>query len=395
MYLSIIILPLLGSIVSGFFGRKVGVRGAQIITCSCVTVTTILALLAFIEVGFNNIPVTINLFRWIDSEWFNIIWGFQFDSLTVSMLLNFNVVINQNKRFYSSDSEFSLTKSTKLESDVMSCRSFNFEVFNKKFLEFYSDKKLPSREFLEWFVGFVEGEGSFTVSKYGKFLLTIYQASFDVQVLHYVQDNLGFGSVGQVNEKVSRLVLSNTRNIYLLCLLFNGNMVLPTRGARFLTFLAAFNENLIKRNIFSPIKPIMDYVKPSLNDCWLLGFVDGEGCFTFSLLSTSNRFRYSFILTQKGVANKDALEHLLSLFNGHGLVYCRRNNGSDSDILDLKITGLANCTAIFPYFDKLSLKTKKLQSYLKWKEIYPRLVKKDHLIADKRQELMILVKKNQ
>lgn len=87
MYLSIIILPLLGSIVSGFFGRKVGVRGAQIITCSCVIVTTFLALLAFVEVGFNNIPVTINLFRWIDSEWFNIIWGFQFDALTVSMLI--------------------------------------------------------------------------------------------------------------------------------------------------------------------------------------------------------------------------------------------------------------------------------------------------------------------
>jgi len=29
MYLSIIILPLLGSIVSGFFGRKVGVQGVQ------------------------------------------------------------------------------------------------------------------------------------------------------------------------------------------------------------------------------------------------------------------------------------------------------------------------------------------------------------------------------
>ena len=27
MYLSIIILPLLGSIVSGFFGRKIGVTG--------------------------------------------------------------------------------------------------------------------------------------------------------------------------------------------------------------------------------------------------------------------------------------------------------------------------------------------------------------------------------
>lgn len=87
MYLSIIILPLLGSIVAGFFGRKVGVRGAQIITVSCVIATTILALLAWVEVGFNNIPVTINLFRWIDSEWFNITWGFQFDALTVTMLI--------------------------------------------------------------------------------------------------------------------------------------------------------------------------------------------------------------------------------------------------------------------------------------------------------------------
>jgi NADH-ubiquinone oxidoreductase chain 5 len=63
MYLSIIALPLLGSIVSGFFGRKVGVKGAQIITCLSVIITTILAVLAFFEVGFNNIPVTINLFR--------------------------------------------------------------------------------------------------------------------------------------------------------------------------------------------------------------------------------------------------------------------------------------------------------------------------------------------
>lgn len=87
MYLSIIVLPLLGSIVSGFFGRKVGVSGAQLITCLSVIITTILAVLAFFEVGFNNIPVTINLFRWIDSEWYNIIWGFQFDSLTASMLI--------------------------------------------------------------------------------------------------------------------------------------------------------------------------------------------------------------------------------------------------------------------------------------------------------------------
>jgi len=87
MYLSIIILPLLGSIVSGFFGRKVGVQGVQWITCLNLVFTTVLAIIIFFEVGFNNIPVSIYLFRWIDSEWFNITWGFQFDSLTVSMLI--------------------------------------------------------------------------------------------------------------------------------------------------------------------------------------------------------------------------------------------------------------------------------------------------------------------
>lgn len=87
MCLSIIILPFLGSIVSGFFGRKVGVRGAQVITSLCVITTTVLAILAFFEVGLNNIPVSIYLFRWIDSEWYNIVWGFQFDSLTVAMLI--------------------------------------------------------------------------------------------------------------------------------------------------------------------------------------------------------------------------------------------------------------------------------------------------------------------
>ena len=87
MYLAIIVLPLLGSIVSGFFGRKVGVSGAQLITCISVIITTLLAIIAFFEVGLNNIPVSIHLFRWIDSESLNVLWGFQFDSLTVSMLI--------------------------------------------------------------------------------------------------------------------------------------------------------------------------------------------------------------------------------------------------------------------------------------------------------------------
>ena len=87
MYLSLIYLPLLGSIVSGFFGRKVGVNGAQVITCTCVVITTILAIISFFEVGLSNTSVSISLFRWVDSESLNVLWKFNFDALTVSMLI--------------------------------------------------------------------------------------------------------------------------------------------------------------------------------------------------------------------------------------------------------------------------------------------------------------------
>lgn len=87
MYLTILILPLLGSFVSGFLGRKIGVTGSHIITCTCLIWASILATIAFFEVGLNSSPVIINLFNWIDSEYMTISWEFLFDQLTVSMFI--------------------------------------------------------------------------------------------------------------------------------------------------------------------------------------------------------------------------------------------------------------------------------------------------------------------
>ncbi len=87
MYLSILILPLLGSIVSAFMGRKIGVTGAHIITCSCLILSASLATLAFYEVGICGSPVYINLASWLDSEYLTVAWEFKFDQLTVSMLI--------------------------------------------------------------------------------------------------------------------------------------------------------------------------------------------------------------------------------------------------------------------------------------------------------------------
>jgi NADH-ubiquinone oxidoreductase chain 5 len=85
MYLSIITIPLLGSFISGFLGRKVGVTGSQIITCSSLLISSILISIAFYEVGLCGSLVKLDLLSWLDIEILNISWCLYFDQLTVSL----------------------------------------------------------------------------------------------------------------------------------------------------------------------------------------------------------------------------------------------------------------------------------------------------------------------
>ncbi|BDI12871.1 NADH dehydrogenase subunit 5 (mitochondrion) [Phanerochaete sordida] len=87
MYISILILPLLGSLFSGLMGRKIGVTGAHLITCTCLILSSLLASVAYYEVGICGSPVSIHLTNWIDSEFMTISWEFLFDQLTVSMFI--------------------------------------------------------------------------------------------------------------------------------------------------------------------------------------------------------------------------------------------------------------------------------------------------------------------
>jgi NADH:ubiquinone oxidoreductase subunit 5 (subunit L)/multisubunit Na+/H+ antiporter MnhA subunit len=62
MYFTIIFLPFLAAFVSGFFGRILGIKGVHIFNISSLSLTTLLAFIAFFEIIFSNSPVTIELF---------------------------------------------------------------------------------------------------------------------------------------------------------------------------------------------------------------------------------------------------------------------------------------------------------------------------------------------
>lgn len=85
MYLLLIFLSLVGSCLSGLFGRYLGSAGAALITTSCLFISFLLSIFVFYEVGFLECNTYIKLSPWIYSEVLNVNWGFMFDSLTVTM----------------------------------------------------------------------------------------------------------------------------------------------------------------------------------------------------------------------------------------------------------------------------------------------------------------------
>ena len=70
---------------------------------------------------------------------------------------------------------------------------------------------------MTWFTGFTEGDGSFVVSntRNNVLLFVITQSTEDVKILHYIQNNLGFGKVIKQGKRTSRFIVQDIKNIYL------------------------------------------------------------------------------------------------------------------------------------------------------------------------------------
>lgn len=82
----IVALPVLGSFVAGFLGRKIGVKGSQFITCFSLLIASTLISYAFYEIVLcGGLPITLNLGSWVDSGNLTVNWEFRFDNLSISL----------------------------------------------------------------------------------------------------------------------------------------------------------------------------------------------------------------------------------------------------------------------------------------------------------------------
>ena len=249
---------------------------------------------------------------------------------------------------------------------------FNFETFYSHVQNRGHDAK-PSAEWLTWFVGFVEAEGSFIVTRRGDVSLVVVQSSHNVSILYNIQKHLALGKVS-VHSKISksdRWAVQDELGLSLIISIFNGNMVLPSRQQRFKSFCFSYNTLVGKRRskkhtVYEPVKAISSLAMPSLQDAWLAGFTDGEGSFYARM--TLKSYVLSYSITQTHDINKPALENLRHLFQC-GSIQAHSQPGAWT----FATYGLKSNRHIINYFETYTLKTKKRRSFKIWCYIYKAL----------------------
>jgi NADH-quinone oxidoreductase subunit L len=87
MELSIITLPLIASIISGFFGKYIGDKNSEIVTSLLVSISAILSIIVFYNVVFNQYEDNIIIATWINSGTLDVNWSMKIDSLSSVMLV--------------------------------------------------------------------------------------------------------------------------------------------------------------------------------------------------------------------------------------------------------------------------------------------------------------------
>src|SRR3989344_8655117 len=83
-----VIAPLIGSIIAGLFGKRVGKAGAHSVTILGVLIAFVGASYLFYQFFFQHMPkMDFNLYTWAVSGYFSFQVGFLLDNLTAIMLV--------------------------------------------------------------------------------------------------------------------------------------------------------------------------------------------------------------------------------------------------------------------------------------------------------------------
>lgn len=233
--------------------------------------------------------------------------------------------------------------------------------------------------FMDWFVGFAEGDGSFSCDRTAKRLYFQLRQK-DPKLLYIIKSYFGFGSIVQDKVGYYSWTVSGKKDILTLINLFNGKLVLSKTNHRFV------NEWLVNYNLWfaldNPIayKGIGSFV--GLKNAWLCGLTDADGSLGFMIAKDKTRkhgcrVRIYWYVDQSGLTTHEDLEKMRTVL-GFGFIDKKRYN-PDSKSFAPSVPGAAyrlitmsatDCKQLQVYFTKYTpLTTIKKVRLIRWNRV--------------------------
>ena len=290
------------------------------------------------------------------------------------VMLKILIIQANPKRFLQKKACFFINNSTSCIADP---EKFQRQGNNQQEIDEIIKKRNIDIDFIKWFIGFTEGDGSFVVTSTGKCVFSIHLHSADTHVLYLIQNQLNMGNILLKPNSV-QFYIKAKKDILDLIHIFNGNLFLQKKQEQFINFVNAFNVILAKDGLKKYFSSSKDHLlvkvnafnfKPTLSDSWLAGFIDAEGCFTASVRNDRARIAQKFNLVQKNADPE--MTYISSLLKG--ILYKEKNKMSRLHI------SYSKASLLIEYLYKQELYTIKKISYSKWKELYDYRINKDKL----------------
>jgi len=269
--------------------------------------------------------------------------------------------------------------------------------------------RLLSRDFIEWFRGFTDAEGCFSiiVNNAGKAMDTAnFRFEFsigvhfdDQDVLTFIRDTLRVGKVSvkgkDIKKRIAFFTISSKSELEVIMAIFKKYNLNTTKHLDFLCLAQAYilyTKDSRNTEYRLKLKATILRIKDSMNSKrsyfympykitvtqnWLLGFVEGDG--SFSALSYGiNAHRFTFSIKQKNI-NKAVLEaikdFLLRLSPDSSIYFDKEGIGiwtdNSTNTLNLMIRRLKYIEEIIiPLFNSLTFHSKKSMDYYDWVSLF-------------------------
>ena|SRR3990167_1831748 len=132
-----------------------------------------------------------------------------------------------------------------------------------------------------------------------------------------------------------------------------------------------------------------------LDPWWIIGFVDGEGCFSISIfrnVTTRSGVQVfpEFVVTQ-GAKSLSVLEELQKFFKCGKIYENRRTDNHRESLYRYCVRSLKDLEdKIIPFFEKYPLKTAKKQDFLVFCEVVVLIKNKVHLVPEGLEKIRTL-----